>query len=50
MEELIEFAEWIAENHYKLYNKSKGVCYWMNEDDKKTTSELLKLFKNERTA
>ena len=42
----IKFAEWIAENHYRLHD----VCdshYWSNEIGTKTTNELLKDYEEE---
>jgi hypothetical protein len=45
----IKFAEWLAKNHFVLYNESKeGIFYWKNEDTKGTTSDLYLIFKNER--
>jgi hypothetical protein len=43
-----EFAEWLARNHYVLYNESiQGVHFWKNEHSKGTTNQLLKIYKNE---
>ena len=43
-----DFAEWLARNHYVLYNESiKGIHFWKNEHSKGTTKELLKIYKNE---
>jgi len=37
----IKFAEWIARNHYVLYNEeTNGVHVWYNEENQYTTSEL----------
>jgi hypothetical protein len=37
----IKFAEWIARNHYVLYNEeANGVHVWHNEENQYTTSEL----------
>jgi hypothetical protein len=47
MNQECEFAEWLAENHYRLHNVSKGIHYWKNEDGEKTTEELFKEFINE---
>jgi len=42
------FAEWLARNHFVLYNESiQGVHFWKNEHSKGTTSELLKIYKDE---
>ena len=43
-----EFAEWIAQEHYILYNVENEVCYWRNEDDEKTTDELIIMYDNRR--
>ena len=43
----IEFAEWLAENHYVLFNiDNSGVRLWKNEKNKKTSKQLYKEFKN----
>lgn len=39
-----DFAEYISQNHYSLYNVSNNVCYWRSEDDEKNTDELLEEF------
>lgn len=39
MKEIL-FAQWIAENHYHLYNVEDEVYYWVNEYNMKTTTEL----------
>ena len=36
----ILFAQWIAENHYYLYNVEDEVYYWKNENSIKTTTQL----------
>jgi len=41
---ILKFAEWIAENHYRLSNVEKNIYYWTNEDEIKTTKQLLKDF------
>ncbi len=39
------FAEWVAENHYHLFNiDSNGTHYWYNEEGVKTTGTLYKEF------
>jgi hypothetical protein len=46
----INFAEWLAENHYTLYNIIDKEYYWISESDNyvpHTTEQLLKKFKNE---
>jgi hypothetical protein len=44
----IKFVEWVAENHYRLYNLEKNIYYWDNkEGEYKTTKQLLKEFINE---
>ena len=48
----IEFAEWLAEKHYRLFNvdTNSGVRFWKNEtDNQKTTKQLYKEFKNYKT-
>lgn len=40
-----EFAEYIAEEHYILYNVENGKHYWKSEECIKTTKQLLKDFK-----
>jgi hypothetical protein len=43
----IEFAEWLAENHYILVNiNNSGVRFWKNERYQKTSKQLYKEFKN----
>lgn len=36
----ILFAQWLAVNHYHLYNVEDEVYYWKNENGIKTTAEL----------
>jgi hypothetical protein len=44
-----DFAEWLARNHYVLYNESiEGVHFWKNEHSKGTTNQLLKIYKKEK--
>jgi hypothetical protein len=44
----IKFAEWIARNHYVLYNEqSNGVHFWENEHNRRTSKDLYIKFKNE---
>jgi hypothetical protein len=46
----IRFAEWLAENHYRLCNVIKNKHYWISESDEdgiQTTKQLLNKFKNE---
>ena len=45
----IAFAEWLAKNHYRLWNVEKSICYWKNEEHTKTTKQLFKEFINEIT-
>lgn len=48
----IEFAEWLAENHYRLLNvnANSGVKFWANESKcQKTTKQLYKEFENCKT-
>lgn len=41
----VEFAEYIAKQHYVLVNIIDGWHYWQDEYGIKTTKELLKEFK-----
>lgn len=42
----IKFAEWLAENHYVLFNIDKlGNYIWKNEKHERTTEELFKEYK-----
>ena len=46
----IEFAEWLAENHYVLVNVDiDRVFIWKNEIGKKTTKQLYNEFEEEKT-
>ena len=40
----IEFAEWLAENHYVLNNIQDGIHYWENEDVVSTSNKLYDWF------
>jgi len=40
----VVFAQWIAEDHFRLYNVENGVYYWKNEDEIQTSEELLERF------
>ena len=44
-EEAVQFAEWIAENHYRLINvdfiDGYKYCFWGNEDIPSITTERL---------
>jgi hypothetical protein len=44
----IQFAEWLARNHYVLCNESKGIHFWENEDSIWTTNDLYILFNKEQ--
>lgn len=49
--EAVKFAEWLAENHYRLFNvdTNSGVRFWTNESKcQKTTKQLFKEFKNSK--
>jgi hypothetical protein len=49
MEKSILFAEWLGQNHYKLYNVTEKKCYWVSESDNyihRTTEELYFIFDN----
>lgn len=43
----ILFAEWIAENHYRLINVIQSVHIWANEHNTYSTKELFEIFKKE---
>ena len=43
----IKFAEWLAQNHYVLYDIKLGICFWENEDDIDSSEKLYKQFENE---
>lgn len=43
----IKFAEWLAQNHYVLYDIKLGICFFANEDDVSSTENLFKEFKNQ---
>jgi len=43
----IKFAEWLAQNHYVLYDIKLGICFWENEDDVDSSEKLYKQFENE---
>lgn len=40
MNNCIDFAMWVAQNHYRLHNVDNGVGIWSNEEGVKTTQEL----------
>lgn len=47
----VKFSEWLAENHYRLYNVKDESRQWINMSDEidfnfETTTELQKYFKN----
>lgn len=44
----IVFAEYIAKQHYILYDVSEGICYWRNENGVKTTDQLYKELENNK--
>lgn len=41
-EEQIKFAEYLAHNNYVLYDIVRGVSYWSNGKEAKTTKQLLR--------
>ena len=41
-EEQIKFAEYLAHNSYVLYDIVRGVSYWSNGKETKTTKQLLR--------
>jgi hypothetical protein len=40
----ILFAQWIAENHYRLTDVINGIYIWQNDDGFKSTADLLYMF------
>jgi hypothetical protein len=40
----IQFAEWLAENHYVLNNIQDGIHFWENEDVVSTSNKLYDWF------
>jgi len=44
----ILFAEWLAENHYIMFNKQHGTTYWKNEDTMYSIGDLYNIFKNNK--
>ena len=42
----VEFAQYIAEEHYRLVNVQNGNYYWKDETSLRTTEQLLDHFKN----
>lgn len=44
-QEILEFAEYIAKEHYQLVNQIGKIHYWKNEENAKTTVQLYKDFK-----
>jgi hypothetical protein len=44
-QELLEFPEYIAKEHYTLVNQIGKIHYWKNETDAKTTVQLYNDFK-----
>ena len=43
--EVIEFAEWVAKEHFYLYNVEGESHYWRNESLELTTKQLFDLWK-----
>jgi len=41
-EEQIKFAEYLAHQNYVLYDIVRGVSYWSNGKETKTTKQLLR--------
>jgi len=44
--ESILFAEWLAENHYKMINKTTDDTFWQNEDGIRSIETLYRIFKD----
>ena len=50
MNESIAFAEWLAENHFRLVNIDNGIYYWTSESNSDillTTKSLHGIYKLE---
>ena len=43
----VQFAEYVAENHYRLVNVEGDYYYWKSENDEKTTQELYDEFEKQ---
>lgn len=43
-----QFAEWLAENHYRLRDISGKEYYWTDEVEIRTTDQLYKRFLKEQ--
>lgn len=43
--EIKHFTEWVAENHFHLYDIIKGIHYWKSESETLTTEQLYKRYK-----
>jgi len=44
--ESIKFAEWLAENHYRLVNKIGNIYYWSSESEENKEQTTTKLYDN----
>lgn len=44
----VKFAQYIAEEHFRLVNVQNGTYYWKDETSLRTTEQLLEHFKNTR--
>ena len=44
-----KFAEWIATNHFVLYDIVKGIHYWKSESEILTTQQLRKRYEKAHT-
>ena len=42
----IKFCEWVAENHYHLFNIENSIYIWQNENGTKTTAELFEIWQH----
>ena len=45
----IEFAEWLAQNHYILNNLENNICWWKNEYEEENSALLYSKFLSEKT-
>jgi hypothetical protein len=47
MKDSIKFAEWLAQEHYRLTNVQGDECWWSNEQGTFTTSILYGIYESE---
>ena len=48
MKDSIKFAEWLAQEHFRLSNIEKGICYWSdNNGEYCKTEQLYRIYKSQ---